>query len=90
METYCCLYRKHGMEVPEFVFSDRHALEELQTCLLALAHPQKRGRRILCFLGLLPVCPWYRSLVKSPAALPASGKMGETVSKWKNGFFPFS
>ena len=35
METYCRLYRKHGMEVPEFVFSDRHALEELQTCLLA-------------------------------------------------------
>ncbi len=35
METYCQLYRKHGMGIPEFVFSDCHALEELETCLLA-------------------------------------------------------
>lgn len=35
METYCRLYRKHGMNIPEFIFSDRHALDELQTCLLA-------------------------------------------------------
>ncbi len=35
IETYCRLYRKHGMDIPEFVFSDCHALEELETCLLA-------------------------------------------------------
>jgi len=38
METYCHLYKDHGMDIPEFVSSDRHALDELHTCRLALTN----------------------------------------------------